>query len=119
MRQLARISTDDADELRALQSWLNEEYELRGHVKWVDPADRDHERDLDGVVEVLTVPIEGAAGVVLASSLVTWLRNNRTDAKVTVVRGYLKVTLRPSTMAQVLPFLDGLLETDEEEAWLC
>lgn len=119
MHTLARISTDDTDDLRALHTWLNDEYELRGNVRWVDPADREHQRELDGVVDVLTVPIEGTAGVALASSLDTWLRNNRTDTTVTVVRGYLKVTLRPTTMSQALPFLEGLLETDEEEAWLC
>jgi hypothetical protein len=119
MHPLARISTDDADDLRALESWLNEERELRGYVTCAEAP--DHARDLDGVVEVLTVPIgNGAAGVVLASSLVSWLRNNSTSAKVTVVRGYLKVTLDPATMARVLPMLERLLEPDDDsdDEWL-
>lgn len=117
MHPLARISTDDADDLRALASWLNDERELRGHVEWTASANREH--DLDGVVEMLTVPIgEGAAGVVLASSLMSWLRTHGTNAKVTVVRGYLKVTLDPATMAEVLPMLERLLEPDDDEAWL-
>lgn len=116
MHPLARISTDDADDLRALASWLNQERELRGHVKWAEAPNR--ERDLDGVVEVLTVPIgDGAAGVVLASSLITWLRIHGPKAKVTVVRGYLKVTLDPATMAEMLPMLERLLEP-EDESWL-
>lgn len=114
MHPLARITTDDTDDLRSLEDWLNDEYQLRGHVTRVGSGDHD----LDGVVDLLAVPIDGAASVVLASSLIEWLRAHKTDAKVTVVRGYLKVTLRPSTMAQVRPFLEGLLEPDDEEAWV-
>jgi hypothetical protein len=114
MHPLARITTEDTADLRSLESWLNDEYQLRGHVKWVGSGDHD----LEGVVDLLTVPIDGAHGVVLASSLIEWLRAHKTDAKVTVVRGYLKVTLRPETTAAVRPFLEGLLEPDDEEAWV-
>lgn len=70
-----------ADELRDLRAWLVAEEDLRGRVQLVERAPESGR--LGPLVEALRV-FADPGGVVLASVLVTWVKQHRSSIKATV-----------------------------------
>ncbi|MEU8545691.1 hypothetical protein AB0C81_01570 [Streptomyces roseoverticillatus] len=112
--QLQLVDGDSAD-LTKLWQWLNAERELRGHVhKSPAPIDRTQ---LGGLTDLLTVAVgAGGAGTVLASSLITWIRNQRTRAKVTITANGRRVTFDITTAQDISPLLHRLLDPGADDA---
>ncbi|MGK5682058.1 effector-associated constant component EACC1 [Actinoplanes sp. URMC 104] len=75
----------DADDLRALRSWLAGEPELRGRVSARETATRPD--TLGPVLETLLVALgPGGAAAALVTGLVSWLRQRNSDVTVRVER---------------------------------
>lgn len=78
------IRTDsDADELRSLLAWLQQDDALRGLVDMQNtPVGRE---EMGGLLDALTVVL-GTSGVAaaLSGSLSTWISQRRSDVKLTV-----------------------------------
>ncbi|MBH0776470.1 effector-associated constant component EACC1 [Nocardia bovistercoris] len=76
---------DRGDSLRALRTWLVGEDLLRGRARAVTSP--PPEGALGSTVETLAIALApGGAATVLASALVTWIRRQRGDITLKVVR---------------------------------
>ena len=103
------IEGDDGDELRALNTWLSDEQELRGRVKLKQAPPRAS--DLGAIADSVVVAFgAGGAGTVLASSLITWLKTRRTTARLTVRTSDRTVELELETVDDVEPTLKQILD---------
>jgi Effector Associated Constant Component 1 len=109
------LSLDDADrgDLTSLLRWLNEEDSLRGAVELTE---RESIGDRLGVpVELLTVALGGGgAGSVLASSLKTWLRNQRTSMKLTVKAKGRTVIVKLDNISNTEALLSAILRDSDD-----
>jgi Effector Associated Constant Component 1 len=71
----------ETDEMRQLRTWLLAEAEMRGRVELIErPPDSDR---LGSVLEALRIIVEPGSAV-LASALVTWLKQRRSSIRATV-----------------------------------
>lgn len=79
----ALIGLDSLERRSELVMFLEGERALKGAVRSVPSPPVDGR--LGGAVDVLMIALgSGGVGVALAHSLTTWLRNQRSDVKVTV-----------------------------------
>lgn len=80
------VGGDNAgDNLRSLWTWLVDHDEFRGRVELVQRPPRTGE--LGSVPEVLAIALgPGGAVTVLGGVLIAWLRQRRSDVKLTVSR---------------------------------
>lgn len=78
------IRTDDADELRSLLAWLQQDDALRGRVR-LQRAPVGSE-EMGGLLDALTVALGsgGVAATALSGSISTWISQRRADVKLTV-----------------------------------
>lgn len=81
--RIAVLSSEGEIVLRSLLDWLHHEDELRGRAVLERAAPRSGE--MGGLVDALVVALgSGGAGAALAQSLSTWLRQRRSDIKITI-----------------------------------
>lgn len=108
--EITVLGGEEITEITDLWEWLRGERQLFGAVEPVRRPPGDSE--LGGTVDLLTVALgSGGAGVVLARSLVVWLRTRRSDVSV-VVRtetGSATVTATNLDEDQLLPLLEQVL----------
>lgn len=100
MDVLLRVTAaDDAAEMTALWSWLQDERILRPGIRRIEGS--LSETELGGVVDVLAVTLgSGGAGVALARSLVTWLQTRRPHVSLSVMCGNRTVKLDAQGMSE-------------------
>ena len=81
--RISVLGSDGEIALRSLLDWLHHEEGLRGHVELEQAAPRPGEMGVmaDGLVVALG---SGGAGAVLAGALATWIRQQRSDFKLTI-----------------------------------
>jgi hypothetical protein len=86
------IHLDDTttdEELRNLVSWLQDEDELRGHVKVTSPPPRRDE--MGGVADTIVVVLTSGTASALVTSLFSWLSHRRDVRRVNVTVGEVAV----------------------------
>ncbi|MFI1359624.1 hypothetical protein ACH4TV_39520 [Streptomyces sp. NPDC020898] len=102
-----QVTDDGSTEAAALGQWLSDEHELRGRVRGI-PAPLGP-TELGGATDLLVVAVgAGGAGTVLARSLITWIQNRRTTAKITVEVQGKRITLDIDTVEDITPLLQHL-----------
>jgi hypothetical protein len=77
------IRTDDADELRSLLAWLQQDDALRGRVRMQNTPVGPEE--MGGLLDALTVVLRtSGVAAALSGSVSTWISQRRSDVKLTV-----------------------------------
>ncbi|WP_206790721.1 hypothetical protein [Amycolatopsis sp. MtRt-6] len=117
MQARIRVTTADSrDRLRPLLTWLRAESELRGRLELTGGAPAPGE--MGAVADVLTVALGGGgAAAVLARSLSTWLRQQRSDTTIEITTdgdGARSVKVTAQRVADAEAVIKSVLDAERE-----